>query len=54
MEEDVLQAEPLLPTQGAVQRHPALLHSLPHLVLEGNVSFLSLHTGCEESVKLKI
>lgn len=47
MEEDVLQAEPVLPAQGAIQRHPALLHTLPHLVLEGSVSFslLSLHTG---------
>lgn len=39
MEEDVLQAESLLPSQRGVQRHPALLHTLPHPLLEGRLFF---------------
>lgn len=35
VEKDVLQAEPLLPTERAIQRHPALLHTLSHPLLEG-------------------
>lgn len=51
VEEDVLQAEPLLSSQRAVQRHAASLHTLPHPFLEGEpVCFSLLIKGLEQKL----